>query len=459
MNTEININNVATPRRKFDAIVIGSGISGGWAAKELCEKGLKTLVLERGKKMDHVTDYHTALKDPWQFENRNNPTFETRQRNPIQSKCYAWNEGTQHLFVEDSEHPYTQVKPFDWIRGYQVGGKSLMWARQSYRLSPMDFEANAKDGIGVDWPIRYDDLAPWYSYVEEFAGISGNRDGLAQLPDGEFLPAIPMSCVEEELQKRLHDAYPSRRMIMGRSANHTVAVHGRGPCVYRNLCHRGCPFGGYFSSNSATLPAAEKTGKLTLLTDSIAHSIIYDEKKQKAKGVRVIDAKTGEHSEYYAKVIFVNASTVNTTLILLNSTSARFPNGLGNDHDVLGRNLMAHNYRVRMGGIIEGFEDVTMTGRRPTSPYIPRFRNIGDDQTDAFTRGYAYGFDASRQSWSRGLSRPEFGAAFKDDISKPGPWSVYMHAMGENLPDPSNRITIDTDNTDKWGMPTVKDRL
>ena len=343
MRVNVNINNMAMPKRKYDAIVIGSGISGGWAAKELCEKGLKTLVLERGKKMDHVTDYSTAMKNPWDFSNRNRLGHEAREQNPIQKKCYAWNQGTEHLFVNDTEHPYEQVKPFDWIRGYQVGGKSLMWARQSYRLSDLDFKANSKDGVGVPWPIGYEDLAPWYSYVEKFAGISGNKDGLSQLPDGEFIPAMPMNCVEEEMQARLKKKFPNRPMIMGRTANYTVPVHGRGPCQYRNLCHRGCPFSGYFSSNSATLPAAAATKKLTLRPDSIVHSIIYDEKKQDAKGVRVIDAHTGEMSEYYAKIIFVNASTINSTMILLNSTSDRFPNGLGNDNDVLGRNLMAHN--------------------------------------------------------------------------------------------------------------------
>ena len=441
-------------KRKFDAIVIGSGITGGWAAKELSEKGLKTLVLERGQKMDHVIDYKTALTDPWKFENRNSPSPESRESSPIQSKCYAFNEGTEHLFVKDEDHPYTQVKPFDWIRGYQVGGKSLMWARQCYRWSPMDFEANMKDGVGIDWPIRYDELAPWYSYVEKFAGINGNKDGLPQLPDGEFLPAMDMNCIETELKSRLEEVYPDRKMIMGRSANHTVRVGDRGPCVYRNLCHRGCPFGGYFSSNSATLPAAMKTGNMTLLPDSIVHSIIYDKRKQRATGVRVIDAGTGEMSEFKSKVIFLNASTINSSLILLNSTSDRFPNGLGNDHDILGRYLMAHNYRIRFNGIIEGFTDKTTSGRRPNSPYIPRFRNIGDDKAD-FLRGYAYSLDTSRQPWSRGINSSGFGADFKDEMSRPGSWSIYMHAMGETLPDSSNRITLNRDIKDKWGMPTV----
>ena len=456
MDHPVSIESKGRVKRKYDAIVIGSGISGGWAAKELCEKGLKTLVLERGGKMDHVTDYHTALKDPWDLPHRNTPTYADKQANPIQSKCYAWTEATQHLFVKDEEHPYTQVKPFDWIRGYQVGGKSIMWARQCYRWSGLDFNANAKDGFGIPWPITYDEIAPWYSYVEKFAGISGNKDGLPHLPDGEFLPPMEMNCVERDLKVKLESRFPGRPMIMGRAANHTRAVEGRGPCVYRNLCHRGCPFGGYFSSNSATLPAAMATKKMTLRPQSIVHSIIYDQKKQRAKGVRVIDAVTKEMQEYYAKIIFVNASTLNSALILLNSTSHRFPNGLGNDGDVLGRYLMAHNYRVRLNGLIDGYEDVYYSGRRPNSPYIPRFRNIGDDQRNDFVRGYAYGFSASRQGWQRGMNTTDFGAEFKDTLSKPGPWSVVMYAMGEMLPDANNRVTLDHVNTDQWGMPTLQ---
>ncbi|MDX1942769.1 MAG: GMC family oxidoreductase [Saprospiraceae bacterium] len=456
MENNTYLNTTAAKKRKFDAIVIGSGISGGWAAKELCEKGLKTLVLERGGKMDHITDYKTAFTDPWKFPHRNSPTFADKEANPIQSKCYAWNEGTQHLFIKDEEHPYTQVKPFDWIRGYQVGGKSLMWARQCYRLSAMDFEANAKEGVGIEWPISYEDIAPWYSYVERFAGINGNKDGLPQLPDGEFQPAMEMNCLEKEMKSRLEQRFPNRKMIMGRSANHTLPLHGRGPCLYRNLCHRGCPVSGYFSSNSATIPAAQATKKLTLKPDSVVHSIIFDEKKQKATGVRVIDANTKEMSEYYAKIIFVNAATLNSTLILLNSTSSRFPNGLGNDSDALGRYLMAHNYRVRFGGLVEGYEDKYYTGRRPNSPYIPRFRNIGNDRTDKFLRGYAFGFSASRQGWERGNSIDGFGAEFKEEISKPGPWTVGMHAMGEMLPDASNRVSLNHDLKDQWGMPTLK---
>lgn len=443
-------------RRKYDAIVVGSGISGGWAAKELCEAKLKTLVLERGGPMDHLTDYKTANVDPWDFPNRNLSSRASREQNPIQSKCYAWNEGTQHLFVEDQKHPYEQVKPFDWIRGYHVGGKSIMWARQCYRWGPQDFEANAKDGVGVDWPIRYEDLEPWYSYVETFAGISGNKDGIPHLPDSEFLPPMDMNCVEEELARRLKVSHPDRSMIIGRSANYTARVGNRGPCQYRNLCHRGCPFSGYFNSNSATLPAAAATGKMTLKTHSIVHSVIYDERKQKAKGVRVIDALTGAMTEYYAKIIFLNASTIGTAAILLNSTNNRFPNGLGNDYDMVGRHLMVHNYRVRFGGEVPGFLDKTYTGRRPNSCYIPRFRNIGDNTSKDFLRGYALSIGASREGWYRGMSRPDFGPSHKDQLCRPGPWTVYMHAMGETLPHPDNRVTLHGDQVDDWGMPIVQ---
>ena len=308
----------------YDAIVIGSGISGGWAAKELCEKGLKTLVLERGRNVEHIKDYTTAMTPPWGFTHRDELSLKTREENPIASRCYAFNEGTEHFFVKDKEHPYIQTKPFDWIRGYQVGGKSLLWARWTQRWSEMDFEANIKDGTAIDWPIRYRDIAPWYSYVERFAGISGNRDGLPQVPDGEFLPPMEMTILEKHFKKSIEENFPGRNMIISRTANLSRAINGRGPCQYRDLCYRGCPFGGYFSSNSATLPAAVATGNLTLRPFSVVHSIIYDEKKQRAKGVRVIDTNTLEATEYFAKIIFLNAGTLNSTLILLNSTQFPF---------------------------------------------------------------------------------------------------------------------------------------
>lgn len=440
----------------YDAIVIGSGISGGWAAKELCEKGLKTLVLERGKNLDQGKEMQNALKDPWKFEHHNIPTQEVVSKNPTQSKCYAWNEGTQHLFVNDEEHPYSEVKPFDWIRGYQVGGKSIMWARQCYRWNEQDFEANAREGIGIDWPIRYSDIAPWYSYVERFVGINGNRDGLPQVPDGEFQPAMEMNCAEKEFKQRLESAYPGRHLIMGRSANHTRGMDGRGPCQYRNLCHRGCPFKAYFSSVSATLPAAAKTGNYTLRPDSIVHSIIYDDKKEKATGVRVIDASTLEMREYYARIIFLNASTLNSNLLLLNSTSKRFPEGLGNDSGTLGKYIMVHNYRIRATGVSYEFADKDFRGRRPNAPYIPRFRNFGNDLQSSFLRGYSFNFSAYRQGWQRGMANGSFGAEMKEELSRPGPWEVFMTGQGETLPDESNRVSIDRDKVDKWGMPILQ---
>ena len=446
--------NTMEKRRKYDAIVIGSGMSGGWAAKELCEKGLRTLVLERGRDVRHNLDYPTALKHPWDFEHRGQKTEQEKAENPVQSMCYLYNETTNHFFVKDTEHPYQQIKPFEWIRGYQVGGKSLLWARQTYRWAAFDFESNAKDGHGVDWPIRYKDLAPWYSYVERFAGISGNRDGLEQIPDGEFLPPMELNAGEKHLKKAIEQKWSDRNLVIGRCANLSVPHNGRGPCQYRSLCARGCPYSAYFSSNSATLPAAARTKKMTLRPNSIVESIIYDDKKSRAKGVRVIDAETKEVREYYAKVIFVNAGTLSTTHILLNSQSSRFPNGLGNDSGVLGHYLMDHNYRARMGGRFEGLKDRYYLGRRPTGIYIPRFRNLKSAQPD-FVRGYSFGGGAWREGWTRGFSMDGFGADFKDSISEPGSWGMGFHGMGECLPRYENHVRLNTDILDPWGMPTL----
>lgn len=441
--------------KKFDAIVIGSGMSGGWAAKELCEKGLKTLVLERGRDVRHVLDYPTAMMNPWDFAHRGGQTqAEKKEEHPVQSICYAFNEATKHFFVKDTEHPYQQIKPFDWIRGYHVGGKSLLWARQTYRWAAFDFESNAKDGNGADWPIRYEEIAPWYSYVEKFAGISGNKDGLPQIPDGEFLPPMEMNAGEKHLKQAIETRWPQRKVVIGRCAHLTVPHNGRGPCQYRSLCERGCPFGAYFSSNSATLPAAARTKKLTLRPDSIVHSIIYDDKKNRATGVRVIDAHTKQMVEYYAKIIFVNAGCLNTTLILMNSTSSRFPNGLGNDSGVLGHYLMDHNYRARFSASFEGLADRYYTGRRPTGLYFPRFRNLWDQHPD-FLRGYAFGGSAQRSGWTRGYGTDGFGAAFKDRLSVPGEWGVYLHGMGECLPRFENHVRLNTEKRDPWGMPTL----
>jgi choline dehydrogenase-like flavoprotein len=442
----------------YDVIVIGSGISGGWAAKEFCEKGLKTIVLERGKDVKHLKDYPTTNMMPWEFEHRGDLTQAIKDANPVVSKCYAFREDALHFFVKDAEHPYVQEKPFDWIRGYQVGGKSLLWARQTQRWSAYDFEGPARDGYAVDWPIRYNDLAPWYSYVEKFAGISGNKDGLDILPDGEFLPPIELSCVEKYFQESIAKHYPERPVIYARCAHLTKPqqIHfdqGRAQCQNRNLCQRGCPFGGYFSSNSSTIPWAERTGNLTLKTDAVVHSIIYDEKQGKATGVRVIDAKTNQATEYFARVIFVNAAALNTNLILLNSTSSRFPNGLGNDSGVLGKYVAFHNYRARISAVHEGHKDIKTEGGRPTSAYLPRFRNVKRQETD-FLRGYAAGFYAGRGNQR---NTDGFGEALKNNLAMKdlGPWSVGSHMMGETIPKETNYVRLDPNQKDPWGIPQL----
>jgi choline dehydrogenase-like flavoprotein len=444
--------------RTFDAIVIGSGMSGGWAAKELCEKGLKTLVLERGRDVVHLKDYPTTNMLPWQFEHRGQVTEAILEANPIARKCYNFREDAIQFFVKDNEHPYVQEKPFDWIRGYQVGGKSLLWARQTQRWSDFDYEGPARDGFSVDWPIRYKDIAPWYSYVEKFAGISGNKDGLAVLPDGEFLPPLELSCVEKYFKDFISKNYTDRHVIYARCAHLTEPkqIHfdqGRGQCQNRNLCQRGCPFGGYFAANSTTIPWALKTGNMTLRPFSVVDSIIYDEKKGKASGVRVVDANTKEVIEYYARIIFVNAAAVNTNLILLNSKSRRFPNGLGNDSGILGKYFAFHNYRAHISAVYEGYMDRTTAGGRPTSAYIPRFRNVHKQETD-FLRGYASGFSAGRYN-SPGADG--FGTALKDSLSKkdPGPWRVGSHMMGETIPKETNQVSLDPNKKDAWGVPLI----
>lgn len=443
----------------YDAIVVGSGISGGWAAKELCEKGLKTLVLERGRQVEHLKDYPTMTADPWDMPHRNQIPREEKLENPVVNRCYAYKEDTAHFFVKDSEHPYIQEKPFDWVRGYQVGGKSLIWARQTQRWSKYDFEGPGRDGFAVDWPIRYDDIAPWYSHVERFVGISGNYDGLDTLPDGEFLPPWEMNCVEKEIQKRIFEAYGDRKFVIGRCAHLTQPndVHlaqGRGQCMARNQCYRGCPFGGYFSSNSSTLPHAAKTGNLTLRPDSVVHSLIWDETKQKVTGVRVIDRLTKAATEYFAKVIFLNAAALNTNLILLNSTSDRFPDGLGNDSGVLGKYIAFHNYRGSMSANFEGFEDRYYSGRRPTAVMLPNFRNVKKQEMD-FQRGYMSFYTAGRSGWGGARDTP-FGAQFKEANSVPGPWSVYMMMQGETIPKENNLVSLSPDQKDEWGIPQLR---
>ncbi|MEQ1588526.1 MAG: GMC family oxidoreductase, partial [Cyclobacteriaceae bacterium] len=391
-----NLNLKAKAENTFDAIVVGSGISGGWAAKELCEKGLKTLVLERGPMVEHIKDYPTASMAPWELPHRNKITEKMREEQHIQVRGFC-NEHNSHFFVNDKEHPYNQVKPYDWIRGYHVGGRSLTWGRQCYRWSDLDFEANAKDGHGVDWPIRYKDIAPWYSYVEKFVGVSGSVEGLPQLPDGEFLPPMEMNCLEQHLAGSISKTFADRRMIIGRVANLTRGLNQRGPCQFRNACDRGCPFSGYFSSNSATLPAARATGNLTMRPDSVVAEVIYDKEKKQATGVRVIDAKTMQSEEYYAKIVFLNASTLGSTFVLLNSTSEAFPNGMGNASGQLGHNLMDHHYHVGAAGTHEGFKENYFSGRRANGIYVPRFRNI-DEKTkrNDYVRGFGYQGGASR---------------------------------------------------------------
>jgi choline dehydrogenase-like flavoprotein len=455
----VDFNYKANSDHTYDAIVIGSGISGGWAAKELCQGGLKTLVLERGKNVVHLKDYPTATKNPWDFKHHGHLPLEVKEENPIVNRCYAFDESTEHFFVKDKEHPYIQQKPFDWIRGYQVGGKSLLWARQTQRWSKFDFEGPARDGYAVDWPIRYDDLAPWYSYVETFAGISGNHDGLETLPDGEFLPPWEMNVVEKVMQKRIMDHYKDRHVIIGRCAHLTKPkeIHleqGRGQCQARNLCQRGCPFGGYFSSNSSTLPTAAKTGNLTILPDSVVHSIIYDEKKGKATGVRVIDAHTKQATEYYAKIIFVNAAALNTNLILLNSTSARFPNGLGNDNGLLGKYIAFQNYRGSLTARMEGYDDTYYYGRRPTAVMMPNFRNVHKQETD-FLRGYMVFYTATRGGWGHHTEGDQIGKNYKDAISDPGDWGIYMMMQGETIPKETNHVYLSKDKKDDWGIPLL----
>lgn len=434
----------------FDAIVVGSGISGGWAAKELCEKGLSTLLLERGRNVEHIKDYTDTEKHPWELPHRNTLTLEDRTNSPIQSECYAFDEVSKKFFVNDNEHPYNQVKPFKWIRGNHVGGRSLMWGRQCYRLSDLDFEANAKDGHGIDWPIRYTDIAPWYSYVEKFAGISGSRDNLSMIPDGEFQPAMEMNCVEQLMAKELKNKL-GRPMVIGRVANHTAKIGTRGPCQFRNKCHQGCPFGGYFSSNAATLPAAAATGNLTLRPDAITTEVLYDKEKRRAIGVRILDANTLKTEEYFANIIFLNASTLGTTQILLNSTSDAFPNGLGNSSDQVGRNLMDHHYGVGAYGTHDGFQDKYTFGRRPNGIYIPRFRNLDGKNSAGYVRGFGYQGGASRgRASSNGI-----GIELKESSTEPGNWGVWIGSWGEMLPYEDNRVTLNQEKKDKWGLPTL----
>jgi choline dehydrogenase-like flavoprotein len=442
----------------FDVIVVGSGMTGGWAAKELAEQGFKVLVLERGKRIEHATDYKDNLA-PWEWDNRGRvPEPEVAEDYVVQSTCYAFSSQNKDFWVKDSEHPYSTPvgKEFRWVRGYHLGGRSLMWGRQSYRLSAMDFEANARDGHGVDWPIRYSDLAPWYDRVERFAGISGSREGMPQLPDGQFQPPMDLTAVEKDFQRKLARSHPGRKLFIGRTANLTEPTEeqvelGRGPCQSRNICAHGCSFGAYFSSLSATLPAAERTGNVTIVTDAIVESVIYDAASKRATGVRVIDANSKETRTYEAKVVFLCASAIASSNILLNSKSDAFPSGLANRSDQVGRNLMDH-IGVSVVAMASGFDDRYYWGRRPNGAYMPRYRNV-TEPGEGFVRGFGYQIQTMRAGWTMGARQPGVGAELKQRVRQPGPWIVVMSGFGEMLPNPDNRVTLHATRRDRWGIP------
>jgi choline dehydrogenase-like flavoprotein len=456
----MNLNIDAIKDMTYDAIVVGSGISGGWASKELTQKGLKVLMLERGRDIKHVEGYTTATNNPWDFPHRGRVTTLAAEEYWANMRTgYTANEEWRHHFENDKENPYIEKRPMDWIRGYHVGGRSLMWGRQSYRWNEEDFMANAKEGIAVDWPIRYKDMAPWYDYVERFVGVSGNKDGLSVLPDGQFLNPMELNCVEKEVKGRVEKAFKGRTVTIGRTAHLTnpQAHHyalGRAGCQYRNQCMRGCPYGAYFSTQSATLPAAMATGRLTLRPDSIVSEVLYDDKKGLATGVRVIDQNTKEVREYFARIIFLNASAFASTSILMNSKSSRFPNGMGNDSDQLGRNIMDHHLAVGAAGMFPGMEDKYYYGRRANGVYIPRYRNWAGDKRE-YLRGFGYQGGAGRGGWNRGNGMDGFGADFKESLTTPGPWSMSIGGFGEVLPDANNRMTLSPDQKDKWGLPLI----
>ena len=450
---------IARPDEMYDAIVVGTGISGGWAAKELCEQGLKTLVLERGRMVRHIKDYPTANMDPWDFKFKGQLPREEQKKQLKQARTgYTTNAAHNHFFVNDLEHPYNETKRFDWMRGYHVGGRSLMWGRQSYRWSDFDFEANKKEGVGVDWPVRYKDIEPWYDKVEEYIGVSGENLGLPQLPDGHFGPPMDTNCVEDHLKQNIAKNYKDRLLTIGRTAHITgdKTFEGRSACQYRNRCMRGCPFGAYFSSNSSTLPAAERTGNMTLRPFSIVSEVVYDDKTKKATGVKVIDTETNEKMEFKAKVVFLCASSMASASILMQSKSDRFPEGLGNDSGELGHNIMDHHFQVGASGKFNGFTDRYYKGRRANGIYIPRFRNLGGDtDQESFKRGYGYQGGASRENWAESIAEVGYGKDLKKAISKPGGWRMGLLAFGECLPYHENKMTLNYDKLDKWGLPTI----
>lgn len=443
----------------YDAIVVGTGVSGGWAAKELCEKGLKTLVLERGRMVEHIKDYPTMNDDHWDYPAGDIKTRKIRERQPKQNRTGQVREHSKHFFVDDIDNPYNEKKPFNWLRGYHVGGRSLTWGRQVYRLGDIDFEANAKDGIGVDWPIRYKDIAPWYDYVEEYIGISGEKMNLPQLPDGKFLKPMEMYCVEKDLRKSLEENYDDRVLTIGRVAHITEGTKpglGRVNCQFRNRCRRGCPYGAYFSSNSSTLPAAAETGNMTLRPNSIVYEVMYDKDKKRASGVKIIDSETNETFEFTAKVIFLCASAIASASILMQSKSDRFPNGMGNQSGELGHNIMDHHLGVGARGISDKHKDKYYIGGRPNGHYLPRFRNLGGKTNmKDFVRGYGYQGGGSRGAWKEYSKEIAYGADFKKSILKPGNWGISLGGFGEILPYHDNKMTLDYNKKNKWGLPTL----
>ena len=443
-------------RTTYDAIVVGSGISGGWAAKELTARGLEVLLLERGRNIEHIKDYPTATKAPWEYPHRGGRTRDMVHRYPVLKRDFPLSERNLDFWTSDEESPYTEVKRFDWFRGYHVGGRSLMWGRCSFRWSDFDFQANLTDGVATDWPIRYKDIAPWYSYVERFAGIAGSKEGLPQLPDGEFQPAMPLNCAEERVASRLTKLFDGkRRLISSRTANLTRPLPGRSACQYRGACALGCPFGAYFSTQASTLPAAVATGRLTLKVFAIATEVLYDQSRRRATGVRVLDAVTREVTDYCAKVVFLCASTLNSTWLLLRSATDVWPGGLGSSSGELGHNLMDHHFRVGAEGVVEGLEDRYLYGRRPNVAYIPRYRNLFGEKRP-YLRGFAYEVSAGRDGWSRAIAELGVGGGFKDAMAEPGQWTIGATAFGEMLPNHANVVSLDAAKTDKWGLPVLK---
>jgi len=442
----------------FDAIVIGSGISGGWAAKELTEKGLKVLMLERGRNFEHIKDYESASKNPWELKHRGRETVEQKKNYPVLSRYWTYGTAAYEPIIpywaNEQDNPYVEIKPFTWWRSYQLGGRSILWGRQSYRLSDFDFEANAKEGVAIDWPVRYNEIAPWYDYVEKFAGISGSRDGLAHLPDGHFLPPMDLNCVEKDVAARIKERFKNRHMIIGRVANLTQAIPGRTACQFRNRCWEGCPFGGYFSTQSSTLPAAMKTGNLTVRPFSIVTNLIYDKDTKKAKGVEVLDAETNKTYEYFSKIVFLNASSLNSAWVLMNSATDVWPGGLGSSSGELGHNVMDHHYMIGASGTIDGYEDKYYYGRRANGFYITRFANLYGDKRD-YLRGFGYQGGASREGWSRMVAELNVGSEFKEELTEPGGWVIGATGFGEILPYHENKISLDPAKKDKWGLPVL----